>query len=76
MPSSAKLLVLAGLALILLGGLTWLAQALPPGLRPFNLPGDIRIERDGFRFYFPLTTMVLLSLLGTAVLWLLRWWRG
>ncbi len=28
-----------------------------------NLPGDIRIERENFSFYFPLTTMILLSLL-------------
>ena len=37
-----------------------------------RLPGDIRIEREGFRFYFPLTTMVLLSLLLSGVLNILR----
>lgn len=35
-----------------------------------RLPGDIRIERDGFAFYFPLTTMILLSVIATIVL---RW---
>jgi len=74
--SLAKLLVLIGLAIVFLGGLVWLAQYLPEGLRLFRLPGDIRIERDGFRFYFPITTMVLLSLLITALLWLFRWWKG
>ncbi len=33
-----------------------------------NLPGDIRVEREGFRFYFPLTTMILVSLLLTLLI--------
>ena len=37
-----------------------------------RLPGDIRIEKENFRFYFPITTMILLSLLGTLILWLIR----
>lgn len=37
-----------------------------------RLPGDIRIERENFRFYFPLTTMILLSLAVTLLIRLLR----
>jgi hypothetical protein len=37
-----------------------------------RLPGDIRIERENFRFYFPITTMILLSLIGTLIIWLIR----
>jgi len=37
-----------------------------------RLPGDIRIEKENFRFYFPITTMILLSLLGTLIIWLIR----
>jgi Protein of unknown function (DUF2905) len=37
-----------------------------------RLPGDIRIEKDNFRFYFPITTMILISLLGTFIIWLIR----
>ena len=37
-----------------------------------RLPGDIRIEKENFRFYFPITTMILFSLLGTLILWLIR----
>jgi hypothetical protein len=37
-----------------------------------RLPGDIRIERENFRFYFPIATMILLSLVGTLILWLIR----
>lgn len=72
----AKILVALGLGFVALGGLVWLGQHLPESFRPFRLPGDVRIERDGFRFYFPITTMLLLSLLVTAVLSLIRWWKG
>lgn len=33
-----------------------------------NLPGDIRIERDNFSLYFPVTTMIILSLILNLVL--------
>jgi hypothetical protein len=32
-----------------------------------RLPGDIRIEKENFRFYFPITTMIILSLLITLL---------
>jgi len=37
-----------------------------------RLPGDIRIERENFKFYFPITTMILLSLAATFIVWLIR----
>jgi len=37
-----------------------------------RLPGDIRIEKENFKFYFPITTMILFSLLGTLIIWLIR----
>jgi hypothetical protein len=37
-----------------------------------RLPGDIRIEKENFRFYFPITTMILISLFGTVIIWLIR----
>jgi hypothetical protein len=37
-----------------------------------HLPGDIRIEKGNFRFYFPLTTMVLLSLIITLIINIIR----
>ena len=33
-----------------------------------KLPGDIRIERDNFRFYFPVVTMILISVVITIVI--------
>lgn len=58
-----KALIFAGLALAALGLLVMAVHRLPLG----RLPGDIAIVRPGFRFYFPLTTCLLLSaLLGLA----------
>ncbi|MEX0769665.1 MAG: DUF2905 domain-containing protein [Balneolaceae bacterium] len=33
-----------------------------------NLPGDIRVERENFRFYFPVTTMILASIFFSLLL--------
>jgi hypothetical protein len=37
-----------------------------------RLPGDIRIEKENFRFYFPFTTMILASVLVTIIIRILR----
>ncbi len=37
-----------------------------------RLPGDIRIERENFRFYMPITTMIIVSIVLSAILWLVR----
>jgi hypothetical protein len=37
-----------------------------------RLPGDIRIEKENFRFYFPITTMILFSILITIIVRLIR----
>ncbi len=41
-------------------------------LRIGRLPGDITIKRDTFRFYFPITTCILLSLVLTLILYIFR----
>lgn len=67
---TGKYIILAGI-IIIVGGiiiyffhdkLNWIGR----------LPGDIRIERENFRFYFPLTTMILFSLLISALLWIIK----
>jgi hypothetical protein len=68
-----KLLVVAGLSLAGLGALLWLISSVAPGLRLGRLPGDIHIERDGFSFYFPITTMILLSVVVSLGIALVRW---
>jgi len=52
-------------------GVVWLIAPSIPLLG--KLPGDIRIERESFNFYFPLTTCILLSLLLTGIMWLVRY---
>ncbi len=37
-----------------------------------RLPGDIRIEKENGRFYFPITTMILFSLLLTIIVNIIR----
>jgi hypothetical protein len=61
----AKLLVGLGLTLVMLGGLIWLLSR--AGFLG-QLPGDIRIERDGFTCLIPLTSSVIVSILLTIVL--------
>jgi uncharacterized membrane protein len=37
-----------------------------------NLPGDIKIERDNFRLYIPITTMILISIVINLIIRLFR----
>ncbi len=58
-----KLLIVAGAAILAVGLLwPWLSRL---GLG--RLPGDIVLEREGFAFYFPVTTMILISVVVTAL---------
>ncbi|MFN4034075.1 MAG: DUF2905 domain-containing protein [Fimbriimonadales bacterium] len=43
------------------------------GVRSWRMPGDIAIQRDGFQFYFPLGTSVLISILLTLLLTFWAW---
>lgn len=65
MTGLGKVLVGCGVLLVLAGGLLMLG-----GRVPFlgRLPGDIHVQREGWSFYFPLTTSLLFSLLLTLVL--------
>jgi hypothetical protein len=56
--AAGVVLLLVGGAMVLAGKSGWIGR----------LPGDIRIQREGFTFYFPLATSILLSLLLTLIL--------
>lgn len=61
--------------LILIGALITIIGVLWPWLSrlPFGkLPGDIAIQREGFSFYFPLATSLLISAALSIVFWLFR----
>jgi hypothetical protein len=63
---TGKWIIIAGILIIVIGiiiyffhdKLNWLGK----------LPGDIRIEKENFRFYFPITTMIILSVLLTILI--------
>lgn len=61
-------LILFGLLLIVLG----VAWPLLAKLGVGRLPGDLRVEREGFGFYFPLTTSLIISLVVSLLLWLFK----
>jgi len=55
--------------LLVLAGLLW------PWLSRLGLgrlPGDIHVERDGFHFFFPITTGLLISVVLTLIVWIFR----
>lgn len=66
-----KYLILIGTIILVLGiyiyffggNLKWLG----------HLPGDIRIERNNFRFYFPLTTLILINLIIFLIAKIWKW---
>lgn len=75
LPPFPKVLLITGAVLILAGLIAWALQGRLGWLG--HLPGDIRIERDNFSFYFPITTMILLSLLLSGLVRVLRFfWPG
>lgn len=63
-----------GRALVVLGIILVVFGLALTGKLPFlgRLPGDIRIHRDGFFFYFPLTSMLIVSAIISLILTLLR----
>jgi hypothetical protein len=64
----ARFLIILGIALVAVGlAWPWLGKL---GLG--RLPGDIHIVREGYSFYFPITTGLILSAVISLVLWLLR----
>lgn len=63
-----KWLITLGIILIALGFLWPLLSRLGLG----HLPGDIRIEKPGMVFYFPITTSLIISIVLSLLLWFLR----
>ena len=67
---TGKYIIIAGVLIVLLGvliyffhdRLNWIGR----------LPGDIRIEKENFKFYFPITTMIIFSLGITIIIQLIK----
>jgi len=63
-----KFLLIAGVVLLIAGLLwPWIAKL---GLG--RLPGDIAVEKEGFSFYFPLMTSIIISIVLSLLFWLFR----
>jgi hypothetical protein len=69
MAPMGKSLVLAGIAIAVVGLALWGLSSVPYVGR---LPGDIYIRRGNFSFYFPLATCILVSIVATIFLSLMR----
>jgi len=63
-----KALIAIGVLLIAAGLLWPFLSKLPLG----RLPGDIVIDRPGLKIFIPITTMILISVVVSLILWLLR----
>jgi hypothetical protein len=75
MQDIGRIIMILGAAAILLGMVFYFGWA--PGLFGWmgRLPGDIRVEREGSGFYFPITTCIVLSILLTIIVRLAMWIR-
>ena len=72
MPEVGRTLIAVGVVLVLAGGLVLLLSRLGVPFGLGRLPGDILIKRDDFTLYLPITTSIVVSLVLSALLWLLR----
>lgn len=67
-----KFLVVMGLVVATVGLLVWGLGRV--GFR--GLPGDIRYEGERVRVYFPIVTSLVVSILLTALVWIIQWLRS
>jgi hypothetical protein len=72
MIDAGRFIFVAGLAIAVIGAVVWLAAR--AGFR--GLPGDVAYQGQNVRFYFPIVTCIVLSILLTAGVWLWRWLAG
>ena len=64
----AKMLIFAGVVLIVAGVIWSVAERFGLG----RLPGDIAVEGENVRFYFPITTSIVISLVLSLLFWMFR----
>ena len=64
----SRTLIIIGLLIVAAGVLWPWLQCIGLG----RLPGDVTIQREGFTFYAPIVTCILVSVVVSAVLWFLR----
>ncbi len=70
MPQAGKVIIITGIILVVAGLIIYFAGNRFAWFG--HLPGDIRIEKENMRLYFPITTMLLLSIVASVVFWLIK----
>ena len=68
--STGKYVILIGLIVIVIGAIIYFFNDKLHWLG--RLPGDIRVEKENFRFFFPITTMIVLIAILNLVIWLVK----
>ena len=63
-----KIIITIGIILVIIGLLWPFITKLPIG----KLPGDLVIKKEGFSLYFPITTMIIISIILSVILWFFR----
>lgn len=63
-----KLLIVSGVILVLIGIFWKVINKFPF----FRLPGDIIIENDNFKFYFPIVSMIIISVIISLIYWITK----
>ncbi|MCB1171713.1 MAG: DUF2905 domain-containing protein [Leptospiraceae bacterium] len=77
MTEMAKMLMILGGILLGIGLLFYLGSKMDGSLLSWfgKLPGDIRVEKENFSFYFPITTSILVSVVLSLILYLVSRFR-
>ena len=72
MTDLGRVLMMLGLLVVVIGAIVWgLGRT---GFR--GLPGDVAYEGQNVRFYFPVVSCIVLSILLAAGMWVWRWLSG
>jgi hypothetical protein len=67
---TGKYIIIAGVCIVIFGVLLYFFHDKMHWIG--RLPGDIRVEKENFRFYFPITTMIIASVLVTIIIQVIR----
>lgn len=67
---AGKYIILAGVIIAVIGVIVYFFHDKLQWIG--RLPGDIRIEKENFRFYFPITTMILASIILSIIVQVIR----
>ena len=68
--NTGKYVILIGVVVVIIGTIIYLFNEKLQWLG--RLPGDIRVEKENLKFFFPVTTMIILSVILNLIVWIVR----